>query len=317
MLLGCLGHLAAIAILSYAVERAFGGDIAEPLRPWASVLASTLIVLGASNFLQLLRGYGQGDGSRAAILSRAATGEPPADGGPMMVTGMARPEGGQPLVSPLTGTPCVAYEYRLYRRHKLSFGDRRGITVMWLGLATQPFVVDSGGRAVRVLALPDLVDVRRDMPRPPEVRATAQAWVGATRFLPFSVSTLPAIFSAMTAAHVEPQPRGLRLDWGREGATDPTTLRMDEGVVPVGQQVSVVGHWSPERQALVPGPGGLAATRVTVAIGPPSELSWRATALPSSVAAVAIFGVLLLGAGGAIIWAMDAGLLAAIPATFR
>ncbi|BCS32175.1 hypothetical protein TBR22_A13850 [Luteitalea sp. TBR-22] len=317
MVIGCLGHLAAIAGLSFALERAFGDDIAEPLRPWASVLASSLITLGASNFLHLIRGYGQGDQSRDAILARAATGTPPVEGGPMMVTGVARPESGTPFVSPLTGTPCVAYEYRLYRRHKLSFGQRRGITVMWLGLATQPFVVESGGRSVRVLALPDLVDVRKDMPRPPEVRANAQAWVGATRFQPFSVSTLPSIFSAMTAAHVEPQPRGVRLDWGREGATAPASLQMDEGLVPVGQEVSVVGHWSPELQAIVPGPGGLAATRVTVALGPPSELSWRATALPSSVAAVAIFGVLLLGAGGAIIWAMDAGLLAAIPAAFR
>ncbi|WP_396627541.1 hypothetical protein [Luteitalea sp.] len=318
MVIGCLAHLAVVAGLTVGLERAFGSNVDELFRPWASLLASTLLVLGVSNFLQLARGYGQGDGSRASILARAATGEPPAEGGPMVVTGMARPDSGTPLTSPLTGTPCVAYEYRLYRRHKLSFGEQRGTTVMWLGLATQPFAVDAGGRSVRVLAQPDIVDVQRNMTRSPELRANASAWVGATAFLPFSVTTLPAIFSAMTSAHVEPQPRGVRFDWGREGTSaDPARLRMDEGVVPVGQQISVVGHWSPELRAIVPGPGGLAATRVTVASGPPGNLSWSATALPSSVAAVAIFGVLLLGAGLALAWAMREGLLAAIPAAFR
>jgi hypothetical protein len=318
MVIGCLAHLAVVAGLTVGLERAFGSNVDQLFRPWASLITSILIVLGISNFLQLLRGYGQGDQSRAAILSRAATGEPPREGGPMVVTGRARPADGAPFRSPLTGTPCVAYEYRLYRRVKAPFGARRGISVIWLGLATQPFIVEAAGRAIRVLAQPELLDMHRNMARPPDVQANAVAWVKATTFQPLAVSDMASTFADMSRAYVESQRQGVRLDWGRQDTTaDPATLQMDEGVVPVGQEISVAGHWSPELQAIVPGPGGLAAARVTVALGPATQLTARASALPSSVAAVAIFGVLLLGAGLALAWAMREGLLATVPAAFR
>ena len=63
----------------------------------------------------------------------------------------------------------------------------------------------------------------------------------------------------------------------------------------------------------MPEPGGLAGTPVTAAIGEASALARRATTLPSSAIAVAIFGVLLLGAGGALVWAMHAGLVRVPP----
>jgi len=68
--LGCLAHLAVVAALTVAIDRATGAQVAPVLRPWAGLVASVLLVLGASNFLQLLRGYGQGDASRGTLLAR-------------------------------------------------------------------------------------------------------------------------------------------------------------------------------------------------------------------------------------------------------
>ena len=308
--IGCLLHLVAIAAATFWLDRTFGASVDPLLRPWAALLASVLLVLGVSNVVHLLRGYGQGDGSRRAILSRAATGEPPVEGGPMVVTGVARPEQGAPLEAPLSGTACVAYEYRIYQRERFATGRQRRMTVIWMGVAMQPFFVDTGGRSIRVLGCPDVADARRNLSKQPGPVGRARDLVSRQPFEEFSGAGIASVFSALTALRTSTQPRGYRHDWHREGWTrDPGSLRMDETVVPVGTTISVAGHWSPQHQAIVPEPGGLAGSPVTAAVGDAAALAGRATALPSSAIAVAIFGVLLLAAGGVLVWAMNAGLV--------
>lgn len=307
---GCLAHLAAVAGATLAIDRTWGAGVDPLLRPWAALVASTLLVLGVSNVVQLLRGYGQGDRSRQAILSRATTGEPPAEGGPMVVTGVARPEQGAPLVAPLTGSACVAYEYRIYQRERIATGRKRGMTVIWMGVATQPFLVDTGGRSIRVLGCPDVGDARRNLSKQSEPVSRARDLVSRQPFEEFSGTGIASVFTALTALRTTPQPQGCRHDWHREGwARDPGELRMDETVVPVGQTISVAGHWSPEHGAIVPEPGGLAGSPVSAAIGDASALARRASALPSSAIGVGLFAVLLLAAGSALVWVMNAGFL--------
>ena len=113
--LGCLAHAALVGLLTMAIDGFTGQAVPPVLRPWAALVAAALLVLGASNLWHLLRGYGRGDASRDVLLARARTGEPPSGGGPMVVTGVARCDG-PPLRAPLTGTECIAYQYRMYRK---------------------------------------------------------------------------------------------------------------------------------------------------------------------------------------------------------
>lgn len=307
--LGCLAHLAIVAALTVAIDRATGAQVAPVLRPWTGLLASVLLVLGASNFLQLLRGYGQGDASRGALLARATTGEPPADGGPMVVTGTVRPDGPS-LRAPLSGTECVAYQYRLYKREWLATGRHRRTIVFWGGYAFQPFMIDTGARAVRVGAMPEFVDEPgRD--KTDDTIRRAREYLQATQFEEIAGVEVVSLFGTMVGDRVSEAQAGVRRDWHRADTNpDPGTLKFEEHVLPAGATVSVAGHWSPERRALIPEPGGLGGSPVTVVIGGPKALLRRNTALPSSAISVAIFGVLLLALGAALVWAASQGYLA-------
>ncbi len=307
--LGCLAHLAAVAALTLLIDRATGAQVAPALRPWVGLVAATLLVLGASNFLHLLRGYGQGDASRGALLARATTGEPPAEGGPMLVTGSVRAEG-PPLRAPLSGIECVAYQYRLYERVWMGSNSQRRTVVYWGGYACQPFLVDTPARAVRVGAMPEFVDnpsrVKTD-----ETIERARAYIQATRFEDVAGTEFVSLFQTMLRDRIGEAPSGTRLDWHRTGTSpDLGTLKFEEHVLPVGETVSVAGHWLPAHRVIGPEPGGLGASPVTVVLGGPKALLRRNTALPSSAAAVAIFGVLLLALGGALVWAANQGYLA-------
>jgi hypothetical protein len=111
-----------------------------------------------------------------------------------------------------------------------------------------------------------------------------------------------------------PHPAGVRHDWRRSGgSTDPDKLLVDEGVVPVGETISVFGHWSPEHGAIIPEPGGISGGQVAIARGGPEQLTSRPTGLPSSAMSVAVFGILMLAAGLGLAWAMQNGHLQQLP----
>lgn len=309
--LGCLAHLVIVAALTLALDRWIGADVAPVLRPWAALVAALLLVLGASNFLHLLRGYGQGDASRGALVARAASGEPPAGGGPMLARGTVRADG-PTLRAPLSGTECVAYQYRLYERSKVAIGGERErrTTVIWLGYASTPFVIETTRRVVRVGAMPDLVDEPRRGKSEDDI-SRARAYVQQTRFDDVSALDLASVARTMLRETHGEGGVALRRDWHRAGATpDPATLHFEEHVLPVGAEVAAAGHWSPDRQALIAEPGGLAGAPVTITTGSHEQLFRRNTALPSSAASVAVFGVLLLALGAALVWAMRTGQLA-------
>jgi hypothetical protein len=307
--LGCLAHLAIVAALTVVIDRATGAQVAPVLRPWFGFVAAALLVLGASNFWQLLRGYGQGDAARGTLLARATTGEPPAEGGPMLVTGNVRADG-PAMRSPLSGTECVAYEYRLYKRTWLGSNRGYSTTVYWGGYAFQPFVVDTGARAVRVGAMPEFVD-EPSRARTDDIVGRTREYLQATRFEEIAGVEVVSLFGTMVGDRISEAQAGVRRDWHRADTDpDPGTLKFEEHVLPAGVKVSVAGYWSPDRRALIPEPGGMAGSPVTVAVGGPKALLGRNTALPSSAISVAIFGVLLLALGAALVWAATQGYLA-------
>lgn len=308
--LGCAAHLAAVGLATFALDRASAGEVAPQLRPWAALIASSLLVLGISNVVQLLRGYGQGDASPRTLLARAATGQPPSDAGPMLAHGTAGTDLA-PLRAPLSGTECVAYEYRIFDRSWNHPGGHHIQTVYWWGGACLPFSVRTEGRAVRIGAMPELLmepDTRRDE----ATIAQARAFIAATTFDDVAGLDMARAATTLITDLLSAHATGLRRDWRRASLDSPdlSQLRYEERVVPVGATISVAGYWSPERHAIEPQPGGLGSSPVSLTLGAPRTLLRRNTAVPSSGLAVGVAGAVLLLLGGAVVWAMRTGWLA-------
>ena len=91
--LGCVAHLVALGAVFLATREVVAPHVEPQVRPWIAAASAVLLTLGLSSFWSLARGYGRGDASRRVLLSRARTGEPPPEDGPVVVTGAARPSG--------------------------------------------------------------------------------------------------------------------------------------------------------------------------------------------------------------------------------
>ena len=304
--LGCVATMATAAVGTYVIDGVIGPSIAGQLRPWLPGLAAVLITLGLSNLFQLATGYGRGDGSRAALLERARSGHPPADAGPMLVTGRARADG--PLLrAPLSGRPCVAYEYRLYERRG-RIQNSRHTMVSWWGYGSQPFVIDAGARAIRVAAMPQMEPVRLETDADTVDRVRRH--VAATTFEPVSgalgmMSTMPTMLQDALRSH----DGGVRRDWRRADAdvADPATQTLEEAILPADVEVSVAGYWSPALQTLGPEPGGLGSAPVRATVGQATALLQAGSVAPHSVVAVLTTGLALIAIGGSLVWAAGAG----------
>lgn len=308
--LGCLAHLAALIALTFLVDRATGASLPSELRPWVPLVTATLLTFGLSNVWTLARGYGQGESSRRAMLQRAHAGQPPSQDGPVLATGHVRAEG-PPLVSPVTGRPCVAYQYRIYERYRIANANWETRVFYW-GYACRPFRLDTTSQALRVLAMPRFVDAPTRFEDVPDERARTEAYVQATRF---DTSASPAglvgdvltlVDDLFTEKRLE-----VRKDWQRTGApTDLAGLRIEEHVLPVDETASAWGLWSMDRRGIVPGALLSGNPGIAMVVGPPESLFGRVSGPPSSALAVGIAGVVLLALGAGLVWAAQAGYVA-------
>ena len=311
--LGCLAHLVALAALSLGASHAIAPHVTPSVRPWVAFTAAVSLTLGLSSFWSLARGYGRGHASRRVLLERAVSGEPPPEDGPVVVTGVARPLG-PPLCAPLSGSLCVAYQYRMYyRTWGQSERRRRTVPVYW-GHACRPFRIDTAGRAIRVMAVPQLADEAARLGAPDDV-ARARQHVDATRFEEVGADLLGALGTAFErAGEMFADADGeSRRDWKRAGEDrDPSSLLLEETVLPVGASVTAVGQWSTDRQAIVPASGDAGPGTVTVVTGSPERLARAAHALPSSPWSVAVAASLLTALGAGLVWLAVTGRLRAL-----
>jgi hypothetical protein len=297
---GCVALLATVVVASAAAFRLMTPAVPADARPWLALVSGGLLALGLQSFWSLARGYGRGDASRASLLRRAERGEPPPGEGPHIASGRVRALGA-PLVAPISGTICVAYVYSMYDTAAGAGGRRRRVPVYW-GYASRAFAIESSATRTRVLAVPQLLMGANKLQGDDAVRA-ARAFHDRTRFEPAAPvlgplgSVLEMASQAFTADTGE-----ARQDWSRVGdLRDPAELVLEETVLPVGASASAYGHWSAERDALVPQLGA-SPPAVSVALGPPESLTPARGGVPHSPAAYLVTATLLTSLGAGLVW---------------
>lgn len=304
---GCLAYFLLFAGLAWGLDAIVLAGTDEDLRPWAGIAAAVFLTLGLGSLWGIVTGYAKWN-PKGELLAATATGVLPAEDGQVLATGTAKPAG-LPLVAPISGVECVAYAYNMHYLSSKYDVDGHGmrrpsrVPVYW-GQASKPFTVHSPRCAVRVSAVPRLVDEPKVL-EGDEALERARAFVRATRFERVD-GLAGALGTAVTMLDdvLTDDDAQCRRDWTHGGEPrDPGTLILEETVLPVGATISVVGPWSASRRAIVPHAEGDESVGVTATAGRVGKLlSEGGVARPSILSALA-FAVVTSAIGGAIIWA--------------
>jgi hypothetical protein len=304
-----VGMSVALGTMAY---RVMPGLAPPSVRYALAALASVLLTVGLSSFWSLARGQGRGKRAPAALLQRARSGETPEDGQPMIATGKIEPLS-TPLIAPLTGIPCVGYQYRMYYRGRRA-GSRHAtdrVPVYW-GSASQPFALrsDTSVRTVRAVPLmASVAESRKDAITLDRARQLIQT----TSFEATAANPRAGLGTAFEMINdVFTDDDGeVRRDWKRAGdERDPKDLILGEIVLPVGALASVHGTWSSARDAIV---SDLASDSpgVTIVLGPPEAL--RGTPGDThSFGAYLMGAVVLTALGAGVIW-LGVNVLSKVP----
>ena len=304
---GCLALLAVWAGASFALDRWVAERVVTEARPWLGVAAGLFFTLSLATIWGMLVGPARGENTREAILARAASGQMPDHDGVVVATGTVR-AASVPLRSPITGTPCVAYFYRMFEevRDTEAFGNHREVPHYW-GYASRAFLVDTPVNAVRVQAVPMLKDAARRHGDPVHV-AHAQQWVESTRFEVTAPGTgrLGSALSIVSAMLTEDDGESRR-DWKLSDTTrTPDTLLLEETTVPVDATVSVAGPWSAARRAIITGANTSSAadglSGVSVTTGPIEKVLEGQSAVPPSRTYTIVFAIVMAGLGYGVLW---------------
>jgi hypothetical protein len=291
---GCALFLVAAPALSVAINRYLPPATGEE-RAWFAVASGVLLASGLSSLWQLLSGSLE---TREKLLRRSESG-PVADGQTMLVSGHVRATS-SPLTAPLSGTPCVAYFYRFYRRVRgLRHEPDEELPVYW-GYASRPFVVDTPRGAVAVTGAP-----RLSLPRTPhggeEAVARARDYLRGVRSevrsprLPFAGDPVRQWMSEVAAD----ADGSTRHDWQSGDVADLVALRLEEVALPVGAEATVYGRWSAQRDAVAAG-GRNDPVALTVALSRASL--GTAAGVPASLLGYWIGTLAATGVGAGLIW---------------
>lgn len=304
---GCLAYFLLFAGLAWGVDAIVLAGADEDLRPWAGIAAAVFLTLGLGSLWGIVSGYARWN-PKGELLAATATGKLPAEDGQVLATGTAKPAG-PPLVAPISGVECVAYAYNMHYLSSKYDVDGHGmrrpskVPVYW-GQASRPFTVHSPRCAVRVSAVPRLVDEPKVF-EGEEALARARAFVRATRFerVDGLAGALGSAFTMLDDMLTDDDAQ-CRRDWTHGGEPrDPGTLILEETVLPVGSTVSVAGPWSASRRAIVPHAEGDLSVGVTATAGRPGKLLAEGGAARPSILSSLAFAAVTSAIGGAIIWA--------------
>jgi hypothetical protein len=297
---GCVSGLVTVAVLGVVHYNLLAAVRQPGPRLALAVVSAVLLGLGLLSFWHLARGFGRtGDSSLQELLRRARSGETPGDGEAVIATGAIRALG-EPLLAPLSGTPCVFYLYRMYYvtvRNTRSGHDE--VPVYW-GYASRPFALEARGTRVRVLAVP--------LPEQPSARRSGLDAIERARRLVASTSfeaksgILGAVGSALSMARdaFTDDDGEARRDWKREGDDrDPEGLQLEETLLPLDAEASAHGAWSVERGAIVV--GAAPGSSVAVVLGPPEKLAGVGGA-PHTYVSYVVTAIVLTALGIGLVW---------------
>jgi hypothetical protein len=265
---GCAGVFLVWAACVAAYARVAWNEIHE-LAP--SMIIGVLGGTFAAMLVGAIVGLFRGSGDRGA-LARAKRGDPPKDGRLEAASGAIRPLGA-PLEAPLTGRPCVLYEYTV----KSTMGG----AAEYAGIAMTPSVIESARGPQRVLGWPSL---ELGVPGSPQFdRAHGQAYVERTSFEELKVTKLIGMFTDSLAD----DDGQIRRDLRSSGAT-PTLHQkiLDEKIVAPGEVVTLLGRWSDAKGGFTSG-GSAILNRIYVA--PLDVVAKRQAADPWKQLLVALF----------------------------
>jgi hypothetical protein len=150
--LPCLAVWAAVSVAVYPYLPPTPNGDPNPARVVAGVIGM-VVGFGQHRFFSMLLGHGRGPRSRKALLARAHSNAAPEDGQMMVATGVVRCE--RPLISPLGGVPCAAYDYRMFVRSMEGTTKVSDRPIYW-GYAAQPFSIESPTRSYPI---PDVTKI--------------------------------------------------------------------------------------------------------------------------------------------------------------
>ena len=265
--LGCLASIAVCVVVGVAVypymPATEGGHPTMP-RVFAGIIGM-VGGLGLHSLFSVVMGHGRGAGSRKALLARALSDGPPADGQLIVATGVVHAD--RPLTSPLGGVSCAAYDYRMFTRSREGTKHQKDRPVYW-GYAAQPFSIDSASRRYPVSGVPLTGDKATPLSGDAVVKR-ARDYVRSTGWETVEFAMLDVLDAAFHRLK-DTSTTGTRRDFGlaNDAAPDVVLLRFEETALPIGATVSALGQWSASRGAIIPRPDSPVSLVIVVAGGP-------------------------------------------------
>ncbi|HSN69585.1 MAG TPA: hypothetical protein VLV48_10085 [Thermoanaerobaculia bacterium] len=234
----CLFWLVAYAAVAWGLSRVFERRLLprEPALA-AGAFAGFVAILGILWLLEIVTKL-----RSIAAVRRGLQGEEPVDGERYAACGPIEPAGIEPLVTPFTHTPAVAYTCRL-----VTLGDRRA----WEGIALAPARIQCGAYPIRILALPEIA-VDEELCTGEEASKNAQAWAEETVF---SGERSTLFRRAKLPESVLRNENGA-VEWN-SGEGKPASFRgamLHERVIKPGDEVCAIGVYSSARGGLVVDP---------------------------------------------------------------
>jgi hypothetical protein len=231
----------------------------------------------------------------AASLAASLAGVPPRDGAKVAACGVLVADGPL-LAAPLSGTPCVTYDYKISRSRN---GSSSMPAIIWHGHGLTPSHVETAAGAVRILGCTGFALGSTSL-KGPEVVARATKFCAETTFAD----------SHWTSMRVSMQNRkelladddgAIKADFGA-----PATRRVDakdmleEHVARDQEEVCAFGRYSAERGGLVPDPSAVEGFPVILWTGDASRVR-RKIALGAIGHLVGALATAAAGAG--VLWA--------------
>ena len=217
----------------------------EPQIWWASGGAGLLAVLVWSYLFGIVT-----SAKERSMLLEAAVGGQPRDGKWVAVSGTIRSL--NPLHTPMTNVPAVAYEYEVYR--VVSSGGKNSSSTKhtyYQGKALAASTIATRQGVVRLLAVPSLNEIPKENTTTSQAIANVQEYINNTVF---QTSQTPKDKRIGMAEEHADDDGSFRVDKKMDDPPEIDQCFLDEKHIKQGEAVCAFGLYSAQRGGLVPHP---------------------------------------------------------------